>query len=138
VPGGQAAAGQTQQATGHFLEIRRQGTFQHHGTRLAYFLTEVPPPAGERPAQLRQFPLTVRIVLHTAYPIREVLAGSPVPLPVARRWLTASEHLLDMGGEGARPGRQQALGRPSHLRAIGPRVGETSEVADAPAGNQSI
>src|SRR5690606_28357551 len=125
VPGGRAAAGQTQQATGHYLEIRRQGTFEYHGTRLALFLTEVSRPAGERTPQLRQFPLTVRIVLQQGYPIHEVVAGSTVHLPVVRQALTVSEVLLDLDGEGAMAGRQQAFDPPSQPPAIGPRVGQT-------------
>src|SRR5690554_904488 len=130
VPGGQAAAGQTQQATGHYLEIRRQGTFEYHGTRLALFLTEVSRPAGERTPQLRQFPLTVRIVLQQDYPIHEVVAGSTVHLPVVRQSLTVSEDLLDMDGEGAMTGRQQAFDPPSQPPAIGPRVGQTIDMVD--------
>src|SRR5690606_2730970 len=97
-----------------------------------------PRPAGERTPQLRQFPLTVRIVLQQGYPIHEVVAGSTVHLPVVRQSLTVSEDLLDMDGEGAMTGRQQAFDPPSQPPAIGPRVGQTTDMADAQAVNETV
>src|SRR5690606_23848153 len=59
-------------------------------------------------------------------------------LPVVRHSLTVSEDLLDMDGEGAMTGRQQAFDPPSQPPAIGPRVGQTTEMADAQAANETV